>query len=70
MEYRITDRMLKVQDTKVQQLAVIQYEVFIQKYKRPPTLTEFFSLDDEILAVAEAIFQAKFVKEYGLEGVI
>jgi len=70
MKYVITDEMRRVRETKSETISSIQFELYRQKYGRPPTIVEFFDMDDEIRKIADLVFLSEFVEKYGLKEVI
>lgn len=70
MKYRITDNMRRIREDANVQIAVIQCELYIQKYGRPPTVYEYFDIEEEIVDVAKTIFRLEIAEKYGLEVVI
>lgn len=70
MEYRITDNMRRIRENANVQIAAIQSELYIQKYGRPPTVYEYFDIEEEIKDVAKEIFRLEIAEKYGLEAVV
>lgn len=67
-EYKITDNMRKWREDKDEALAVIKFDLYLQKYNRPPTAVEFLVLEDEIIEVADMIYKHLYLKKKGRRG--